>query len=66
MTRGLNLILRGGIPITHSPTVNGLLYWRGDEVGCLKTTTEPSSPLSQKFPNSFFTRFRISDNALKI
>ena len=66
MTRGLNPTLIGLIPLTHSPTVNCLLCLRDEEVGCLKTITEPSSPLSRTFPNSFFTGFRTSDNALKI
>ena len=66
MTRGLNPTLIGLIPLTHSPTVNGLLCLREEDVGCLKTITEPSSPLFRTLPSSFFTRFRIGGNALKI
>ena len=66
MIRELNPTLIGLIPLTDSPTVICLLCLRDREVGCLKTSTQPSSPLFHSFPNSFFTRFRISGNPLKI
>ena len=65
VTRGLNPTLIGLTPLTHSATPNCVLCLRDEEVGCLKTITEPSSPLSRTFPNSFSTRFRTSDSALK-
>ena len=66
MTGGLNPTLIGLNLLTHSPTVNCLLCLRDEDVGCLKTITETSPPLSRTFPSSSFPRFRISVNALRI
>ena len=66
MIRGLSPTLIGLIPLTQSPTESCLLCLRDEEVGRLKTTIEPSSPLSPKILSSFIKRFRISGNSLKI
>ena len=63
-TSGLNPTPTGLTPLTHSLAVSCSLCLREEEVGCQKTTTDPSSPPSRTFRSSFSTRFRTSGNAL--
>ena len=66
MTLGLNPSPIGLNPLTHSLTASCSLRLRDEEVGCQKTTTEPSSLHSRLFRSSFSRMFRTSGNALRI